>query len=61
MNYDLTIIIPFYNSKKNILKNFNKYLKISKENKIEIIYIDNNSTDNTNLVIKKKNYRFFKY
>ncbi len=54
MNYDLTIIIPFYNSKKNILKNFNKYLKISKENKIEIIYIDNNSTDNTNLVIKKK-------
>ena len=54
MSYDLTIIIPFFNSKKNILKNFSKYLKISKKYKIETIYIDNNSTDNTFLIINKK-------
>ena len=54
MRYDLTIIIPFFNSKENILKNFNKFLKISKKYKIEIIYVDNNSTDNASFVINEK-------
>ena len=45
MSYDLTIIIPFYNSQKFISKNLENFLIIQKKHNIEIIYIDNNSKD----------------
>lgn len=54
MKYNLTIIIPFYNSKKFISKSLDNCCKISKKHKIEIIYIDNNSTDKSYLIVKKK-------
>ena len=54
MKYNLTIIIPFYNSEKYILKNLNNCSKISKKHKIEVIYIDNNSTDKSFSIIKNK-------
>jgi len=54
MKYNLTIIIPFYNSEKFILKNLNNCSKISKKHKIEVIYIDNNSTDKSFSIIKNK-------
>jgi len=65
MNYDLTIIIPFFNAQKFIQRNLNCCLEILKKYKIEIIYIDNNSNDKSFYIIKKhiknkKNFRLFK-
>ena len=54
MIYNLTIIIPFYNSEKFILKNLDIFLKIPKKFNIEIIYIDNNSTDKAFSIISKR-------
>lgn len=55
MNYDLSIIIPFYNSKKFIEKSLRNSLEISKTNSnVEIIYINNNSNDGLENILKKK-------
>jgi glycosyltransferase involved in cell wall biosynthesis len=53
MKYKITIIIPFYNPKKFIKNNLSNILKLSlKLKNIEIIYVDNNSTDNSYKVVK---------
>jgi dolichol-phosphate mannosyltransferase len=59
---NISIIIPVLNEEKNILKLFDL---IKKENfvKYEIIFVDDNSKDNTKKIIKqiKKYNRFIKY
>ena len=54
MIYDLSIIIPFYNSKKFINRSLKNSLEISKKNhNVEIIYVNNNSKDLSSSIIKK--------
>jgi glycosyltransferase involved in cell wall biosynthesis len=54
MKYKIAIIIPFYNSEKFIKINIANILELLRKFKnIEVIYIDNNSTDNTYKFIKK--------
>ena len=45
------VIIPTLNEENNILKLYNKILK-TKIN-LDILFIDDNSSDNTRLIIKK--------
>jgi len=55
MKYKIAIIIPFYNPKKFIKINLSNILKLSQKfQNIEIIYVDNNSTDNSYEIIKDK-------
>lgn len=54
MNNLINIIIPVFNGEKFISQNFNCCLEISKKFNIQIIYIDNNSTDNSFSILKKK-------
>ena len=54
MKYKLAIIVPFFNAKKYILSNFKICLELTKKFNIQIIYIDNNSSDDSFDVIKKK-------
>ena len=55
MIFDLSIIIPFYNANKFINKSLKDSLKISKRNSnIQIIYINNNSIDSSNTILKSK-------
>lgn len=54
---DLSLVIPCYNEEKNIKKLFNDIYKIKNKLSIEIIIINNGSTDNSKKVInlnKKK-------
>lgn len=51
----MSIIIPFFNSKKFIKKNFANIYNIQKKyDKIEAIYVDNNSSDSSYEILKKK-------
>ena len=65
MIYYLSIIIPFYNSRKFIDKSIKNSLEISKKNpNTEIIYINNNSNDGSGIILKNKiknikNIKFF--
>jgi len=65
MIYYLSIIKPFYNSKKFIDKSIKNSLEISKKNpNTEIIYINNNSSDGSAIILKNKiknikNIKFF--
>lgn len=65
MIYDLSIIIPFYNCKKFIDKSLENSIGVSKKNfKVEIIYINNNSNDGSEIILKNKiknlkNIKFF--
>ncbi len=63
--YIMTIIIPFYNSGEYIEQCFLSILKQSLFNKIEIIFVDDCSTDNSLEIVYKlrenyKNIRVFK-
>ena len=59
----LSIVIPCYNEDKNIFPLFDKINELlTRENNIEVIIVDNGSTDNTNknilssnLYLEKKN------
>jgi glycosyltransferase involved in cell wall biosynthesis len=51
----ISIIIPFYNAKKHLKKNFQSCLKLLKL-PIEIIYVNDGSNDNSNEILKKKIY-----
>lgn len=60
----ITIIVPCYNEERNIIKTIRKIKKSKyyKKFKIEILIVDDGSTDNTLSIIKKlqlKNIRFF--
>jgi glycosyltransferase involved in cell wall biosynthesis len=53
MKYKIAIIIPFYNPKKFIKISLSNILKLAQKFKnIEIIYVDNNSTDNSYEIVK---------
>lgn len=65
MNFDLSIVIPFYNEEKNIEPIYNEILDLNIANhNIEIIFVNNGSKDNTKkkideilLIHKKKNIK----
>lgn len=53
---DLSIIFPFFNEEKRIKKTFleiKNFKKKVKKKKIEIIFVDDGSTDNSNFLINK--------
>ena len=59
----LSIVIPTYNEKKNLIKlsqSIKKYLKLKK---YEVIFVDDNSNDGSLEILKeiKKNNKKFKY
>jgi cellulose synthase/poly-beta-1,6-N-acetylglucosamine synthase-like glycosyltransferase len=62
----ISVIIPFRNESKNILKNLESIENLCFENnKYEVVYIDDNSEDDTALKlqnnIKNENIRVLKY
>ena len=64
MKYDISVIIPVYNREKLIKNALNSVLKQTIADKIEIICVDDGSTDNTVEVIKnyqKKHENIFLY
>lgn len=64
MKYDISVIIPVYNREKLIKNVLNSVLKQTIADKIEIICVDDGSTDNTVEVIKnyqKKHENIFLY
>ena len=56
-----SIIIPIYNEGKNILKLSNLLRKNLKNKFYEVIFVDDNSQDNTEEQIKKIKYKNFKH
>lgn len=54
MDFDLSIIIPFYNAKKFINQSFNNCKRLAKNEKIQILYVDNLSKDKSFNTLKKK-------
>ena len=51
---EVTIILPTFNEKNNILLLINLIKKVLKKSKIQIIVIDDNSPDKTGLICKNK-------
>ena len=52
---ELSVILPTYNEKNNIILLVNKIIKVlNKYHKKEIIIVDDFSTDGTREIIKKK-------
>ena len=51
---EVSVILPTFNEKKNILLLINQIKKNLKKNKLELIIIDDNSPDKTGLICKKK-------
>jgi glycosyltransferase involved in cell wall biosynthesis len=54
---DVSIIIPAYNEEKNILEVLYSLTQNKSSKSIEIIVVDNNSTDNTNAFVKATGVR----
>ncbi len=54
---DVTIIIPAYNEEKNILEVLYSLTQNQTSKSVEIIVIDNNSSDNTNALVKASGIR----
>ena len=53
---NLSIVIPLYNEEKRLKKTLpiiSNFLKNSKKDKIEIIFVSDGSNDRTNDIIKK--------
>ena len=61
--YPISIIIPVLNEKQNLINLTNKIYKNTKGLKLEIIFVDDNSQDGSDKILKllKKKYRNFKY
>lgn len=62
MNNEISIIIPALNEEKNISKLTHKLIKNLKKIRFEIIYVDDNSEDNSKkiLLTLSKRFKFFK-
>ena len=62
MEHKLSLVIPILNEERNILPLTRKIIKNLKKIKYEIIFVDDNSFDNTKKKLRelKKKYRFFK-
>ncbi len=58
----LSIVIPCYNESKNIPLIFSRFSEVIKRNDIEVIFVDNGSSDDSDAVLKQllPNYRFAK-
>jgi dolichol-phosphate mannosyltransferase len=60
--YNLSIIIPVYNEEKNLLKLANKIVKVLKKiTRFEVIFVDDNSTDKTDKVLKLIKIKYKKF
>jgi len=59
-NYAISVIIPFYNSRKDILNCLNTLKNQDIKKKFEIIFVDDCSSDNTSDEIKKSNLLNYK-
>jgi len=51
----ISIIFPTYNGEKYIYRNLNSIKNLVNLNEIEIVIVDNNSTDSTKEIIKSFN------
>ena len=62
MNKELSIVVPILNEEKNIEPLTNKIRKELKNFKFQIIFVDDNSNDNSKKVLKKLSlkHKFFK-
>ena len=62
-NKGLSIIIPILNENDNLINLTKKIYKFTKGIKIEVIFIDDNSEDNSHKTLRslKKKYRNFKF
>ena len=54
-NYAISVIVPFFNSKKDVLNCLETLKNQDIKEKIEIIFIDDCSSDETSSIIKKSN------
>ena len=61
MKSKLSIIVPVLNEEKNIIALTLKIIKVLKKTKFEIIFIDDNSTDQSKKILLSlsKKYKFF--
>ncbi len=61
-NFDLSIVIPVFNEKKYLHKLFDDIKYYFNKSEIEVIFIDDGSTDGSSTIIEeikeKKNYKF---
>ena len=60
---NFSIIIPVLNEEKNIFELYSKIKKFTKNYIYEVIFIDDNSTDNSKKVLNKlqSKYKHFKF
>src|SRR3989344_2901291 len=60
MNPLLSVVLPCYNEEKNIFTLLERYSRISRKIPMELVLVDNGSTDETEAVLKKylPKYRF---
>ena len=54
-NYAISVIVPFFNSKKDILNCIETLKNQDIKEKIEIIFVDDCSSDDTSSIVKKSN------
>jgi glycosyltransferase involved in cell wall biosynthesis len=57
-NPDVTVVIPAYNEEQTILRTLSSLSKTKSSQKIEILVVDNNSTDNTGELVKKSGAKY---
>ena len=55
---DVTVVIPAYNEEETILRTLSSLSKTRSSQKIEILVVDNNSTDDTGELVKKSGARY---
>ena len=61
MRNECSLIIPCFNEFENIKKILDEKIEVLNQNKIEVIFVDNGSTDNTNdLLIHHPNQKYYK-
>ena len=62
MRHEISIVIPALNEEKNIKPLTLKIIKVLKKTKFEIIFVDDNSTDQSKKILLSlsKKYKFFK-
>jgi len=54
MNIELSIVVPCYNEEKNIPLILNKFVEVLENKNIELILVNNGSTDNSAEIFKKE-------